>query len=70
MLFVAFEVADKTGGWSDRNVFALHDLAVAAGAAQFLPKPQFCKVRFMIEDDALKVFDPPFQHAGFVTAAS
>ena len=33
---LVFEMAEETGGRGDRHVLALHDLAVATGAAELL----------------------------------
>ena len=50
---LVLEVAEEAGRGGHRHVFALHDLAVATGAAQLLAAAEFAHVRGMIEMDAL-----------------
>ena len=49
---LVLEVAEEAGGGGHRHVLALHDLAVATGAAQLLAAAEFAQVGRVVEMDA------------------
>ena len=55
---IVLEMAEETGRGGHRHVGSLHDLAMAARAAQLLAPAQILQVRQMIEGYALKVDAP------------
>ena len=63
------EVAEEAGGGGDGHVVALHDLAVAARAAEGLAAAARLQVRRMVEMDAVKI-DVAGEQPSLVTAAS
>lgn len=67
---IALKMTDETGRGRDGDMLPLHNLAVATGAAEFLPEPKLSKVRLMVKDNTLLEWDATLQQSRFVTPAA
>ncbi len=74
VMFTFFEMADKTGTLGYCDMFALHDLGVAACAAELFASLQIRKVNLMVKNNFFKFHSSfqdslvmaPFHQATFV----
>jgi len=67
IMLALLKVANKTGTFSNRNMFPLNNLGVATRATELFPSAQVFEMNFMVENNGLE-FNPAFKQPSVMTA--